>query len=139
MWIFVKDERGMLVTTQEVIMKASSMLKDAFVDKSFEAQYKAIMCFLKRHSYIYCLKMNETMRPPEETHQEATEFLAANHPLLSSPHHNRTRPLSGFHITTQEHLQIRARKPFISLSHPATQRGQPVPSPLLRPATGSLP
>jgi hypothetical protein len=37
MWISVRHERGMSVTTQEVIMKALSMLKDAFVGKSFKA------------------------------------------------------------------------------------------------------
>ena len=78
-----------MVTTQHVIMKASALLRDCFAGKSFEAQYKAVLHFLKCHLYGYCLKTNEAMRPPEETHQEATKFMAANCPLLSSPHHNK--------------------------------------------------
>jgi hypothetical protein len=89
MWIFVRCEQGLAVTMQHVILKACSLLKDCFAGKLLEARYKATFHFLKHHLFMYCLKINETTRPPKVTRQETINFMAANCPLLSGPHHNK--------------------------------------------------
>jgi hypothetical protein len=91
MWIFMRCEQGLVVTMQHVILKACLLLKlkDCFAGKLLQACYKATSCFLECHLFVYRLKTNEATGPPKETHQVMANFMVANCPLLSGPHHNK--------------------------------------------------
>jgi hypothetical protein len=65
------------------------MLRDTFGAKSRVAWLKAVACFMRKHNYVYCQKMNEATHNPQEVYQEAREFLEFSRPLIHGPHCNR--------------------------------------------------
>lgn len=81
-WIFARHEQAMALTMQQVVLKAPALLKFLFGDNTSEAGYKAVSRFLKCNLFVYRSRMNNAISPPEETHIEVSEFMAAKQPLL---------------------------------------------------------
>jgi transposase len=86
MWIFARREQGISIRHTIVSFKASALLRTTFGQKTFNARYKAVQRFMRKHKYVYRMRTNEATRAPQEVIDEATDFIAETRPLLVGPH-----------------------------------------------------
>ena len=85
-WIFARREQGISLRCTLVAFKSSSLLRSTFGPKTFNARYKAVQRFMRKHKYVYCQRTNEATRAPQEVVDEATDFIVETRPLLVSAH-----------------------------------------------------
>ena len=85
-WIFARREQGIGIRHTLVAFKASALLRSTFGPKTFNARYKAVQRFMRKHKYVYRQRTNEATRPAQEVIDEATDFLAETRPLLVGAH-----------------------------------------------------
>jgi hypothetical protein len=118
-----------------ILFKASALLQATFGDKSFNAKFKAVACFMKKHDYVYRCAINEATRAPAEVYEDAHSFLEEVRPILLGPHRDRCwifnmdqTPLN-FSYHSLRMLEKRGKKPFTSARPQARQRGRPWHSP----------
>ena len=93
LWIFARRKQGIAVTKSHIVYKASAMLlhqDHAFKDKSFEARFKTVSCWLSKYEFVYRTKTNEATRAPHEVCEEATSFMAFYCPSLRGTHHTHS-------------------------------------------------
>jgi hypothetical protein len=64
------------------------MLQNSFGTKSIEDCFKAVMHFMHKHKYVYCQKINEATRAPQEVYDKAKEFMELTRLLLLGPNCN---------------------------------------------------
>ena len=64
-WIFERREKGLLISTLSVIIKACCLLP-LMEQKSALARYFVMRRFLKKHSIVYRMGTKASQRPPHE-------------------------------------------------------------------------
>ncbi len=89
MFIFSQREQGININYSLVCLKASLMLLNTFGTKSYEACLKVVICFMRKHKYMYQQKTNKATCAPQEVFYEARELLEFTCLLLLGPHRNR--------------------------------------------------
>ena len=80
------QNEGMPVSTNLVVMKASSLMPNKFNDKNKMTQYQAVSCMLKRHNIAIRSKTNEAQRAPAEVRQEGDAYVKGLVNHLHGPH-----------------------------------------------------
>ncbi len=85
LYVFEMRETGMQVDYLLVLLKAASLLQ-SFHAQPFNAQWLAVKCFMKRHSYTYRLGTHESQCPPEEVANKARVWMDHTCPLVMGPH-----------------------------------------------------
>ena len=80
-WIFERRERGLVVSTLSIIIKACCLLP-LMEQKLVLARYMVMRRFLKTHSIVYRMGTKVSQRPPSEVRQEAIKFQDFIRPML---------------------------------------------------------
>jgi hypothetical protein len=84
-YVFELRETGMVVDYILVLFKAASLLS-SFRAKSYDAQMKAVECFMKSMGYRYRMGTHECQRPPEKLTNDAREWMEHIRQLITGPH-----------------------------------------------------
>ena len=85
-FVFAKREQGVNVRHTLVACKASSLLRDTFGPKSFNAKLKAVSRFMRKHNFVYRRTTHHATRALSRVSAEATAFLDEVRPLVVGPH-----------------------------------------------------
>ncbi len=85
-FVFAKREQGINVQHMIVVCKASSLLRNTFGHKSFNAKLKAVSCFMRKHNFVYRRATHQATCALATVSTEVTAFLEEICPLLVSPH-----------------------------------------------------